>query len=97
MNIYVSRILNICFYAAFDLIMVDKVSAEQSNWSNASNKHFSISKIIINHIFKGKQFIKSSFSIFEEKKLIENQSWNIQFPSKYATRLYILFCELKFA
>ncbi|OGU59189.1 MAG: hypothetical protein A2X64_07325 [Ignavibacteria bacterium GWF2_33_9] len=81
----------------FFFIMLDKMSAETPNWAKDSNKHYNISKINPIHFFKIKQFIKSTSSIFEEKMLIENEFRNIQFPSKHATKLYILYCELKFA
>ncbi|OGU59180.1 MAG: hypothetical protein A2X64_07280 [Ignavibacteria bacterium GWF2_33_9] len=81
---------------AFFFIMLDKMSAETSYWAKDSNKHYNISKINSIHFFKIKQILNPTFSLFEEKKQLENIFRNIQFPSKYTTKLYILYCELKF-
>lgn len=96
MNIYLSRILTICLYVAFILIMLDKTSDEPSKWANASNKHYTISKINSIHFFKNKKLLNYSLTLFEEKKHLENIFQNIQYPSKCTSKLYILFCELKF-
>lgn len=81
---------------AYCFIMLDKMSAETSNWAKDSNKHFNITKTNSIHFFKIQQPFKSSVSLFEEKKQLENLFRNIQIPSKPTTKLYILYCEIKF-
>ena len=72
------------------------MSAETSNWVKDSNKHYNISKTNSIHFFKIKQMLNPTFSLFEEKKQLENLFRNILIPSKYTTKLYILYCKKKF-
>jgi hypothetical protein len=82
---------------AFLNIMHDKMSAETSNWAKDSNKHYTISKISSIKNFNEKVFICSTVLLNEETFLKVNHFQNIQYPSTRTTKLYILFCELKFA
>jgi hypothetical protein len=72
------------------------MSAETSNWAKDSNKHYNISKTNSIHFFKIKQVLNPTFSLFEDKKQLENLFRNVLIPSKHTTKLYILYCELKF-
>ena len=81
---------------AFFFIMLDKMFAETSNWAKDSNKHYTVSKISPIKNCKEKVFISSIVLLNEETNIKVNHFQNIQIPSRYTTKLYILFCELKF-
>jgi hypothetical protein len=72
------------------------MSAETSNWANDSNKHYTISKISPVNNCKEKVFFSSIVLLNEETYIKESHFQNKQIPSIHATKLYILFCELKF-
>jgi len=76
--------------------MTDKMSAEPSKWTNASNKHYTSSNTNSIHIFKVRPIRKIVFTLLEEKEHEEIAFFNIHLPSRFITKLYILFCELKF-
>ncbi|OGU58902.1 MAG: hypothetical protein A2X64_02005 [Ignavibacteria bacterium GWF2_33_9] len=96
MNINLKRFITICLMVAFCFVMADKMFAETSNWAKYSNKHYNISKINSINFFKVQQPLKSSFSLFIEKKHIENILLDIHYPTKFTKKLYILYCELDF-
>ena len=90
------RVFTYCLIAAFLFIISDKMSAEPSKWAKSINKHYTISKITPIKFFKEKIFDFSLILLNEESKQKEYQTLFIPIPSKYTTKLYILYCELKF-
>jgi hypothetical protein len=96
MNINLKRFITICLMVAFCFVMAAKMSAETSNWAKHFYKHYNISKINSINFFKVQQPLKSSFSLFDEKKQIENILLDIHYPTKFTKKLYILYCEFEF-